>query len=480
MEDDSFQGIAKLTNLVNLYQSALARLQKRLKVKNKLDRKLHKLKLSNEIIAILHLRDEIEQLKGLPENQKATDLYHDIVIEDIKLKKLSDSIATSLNFTEFRDLIRPSVELWWWYPVHPLNRLDPLLGVISVACLIAALALAIDLIPRFFAGGPNLWGGLAVIATPMASWFFGKEALEKIPQGKAFIEKATARSVPSEWQQEVILMLSFIFVVIMSTIYCSRVQVANSYYCLALGQVRGRTIGEIEYEKLSKQKNCNSSWKSILPKLTTAKSKLDVAVAMNPSDPDIHYFLGRIYELRQDLELAKAEYKTAMDSGSQTARIRMGLLYLLDEQEKSAHSAIAILMQAEDFEKEEDKESRKSLYTLRAWARYSQARYQNSETDLAYAESLFKEIKSDYEVKDEAPPALFHCIRAAVLEKQKKYSDIDYFWNECKKNSNQNSLEGDFWRTKYYKCATPENKESRKKKQSMCLEEAKKDKDKDK
>jgi tetratricopeptide (TPR) repeat protein len=488
MEEKPIQGIADLYRLVSLYQESLDGLLRKLKRMSCYDRKFKRVYLSNQIIAILQLRDEIEQLKGVVESQKTNNpyhnnLYHDIVTLDVRLKHLSRVVANSLHFTKIRDLIKPPAERWWWYPVQPLNRflnrINPFLGFLSIACLICFLALAIDLIPRFFASGPNILGGLAVVITPLASWFFGKEALEKAPQSKAILEKAMAAfNIPLEWRQVLVFILSLFFARTMYFLYASKGEIAKTYYCLTLNQVRNKVITEVEYAEIYEKKSCDPNNyfvlpELILPALTTPKSKLDVAIAMNPTDPDVHFLLGRIYELRQDLELARAEYKSAMDSGNQTARIRIVLLYLLEDQEKSANIATSILMQAGDFDNEKDEKHRKSLYTLRAWARYSQSRYSEAIDDLDNAKELFDNLQSIYKQKKEPQPALFYCVRAAVLEKQKKYHNADESWNECGKVVKISDVEDDFWKMRQNMCISDEN---RKKKQSSCLMKAEKEK----
>jgi hypothetical protein len=473
------QNIAELHHLVSLYQESLKRLMKQHEVifwwqTSK------RICQSNQIISVLHLRDEIEQIRGLAENKKINDLYHDIVVQDAKLKKIAHLVAASINFTEIRSLIKPPIERWWWYPPHYLDKFDPLLSFFSMICLIGTLALAIDLVPRFFAGGPNVWGGIAAVAAPLASFFFGKEALEKAPSSKIFLENITSRlNITAHWRQEVVFALSLIFLGAMGKVYYSRSEIAKSYYCLALVQVKDEVISDFDYRKM--HENCKEhSWQNVLPKLTTAESKLKVATEMDSTNADVHFLLGRIYELRQDLDLARAEYKTAMVNTHKLARIRIAQLYLFEEEEKSANIAVSLLVYGKDDENNSDQEYRQSVHTSLAWGRLLQRRYENALTEIDSAKSIYEENRPKYDKNNDRQPALFYCINAAVLEEQKNYSKADTLWNQCFKATASREPEGDFWETKYYKCLSPENRANRSSGHSTCLsKEDKKTKEKD-
>jgi hypothetical protein len=477
------QDIADLHRLINVYTNSLDRVTKIKNSYTSCDRIQRRIGLSRQIIATLFVRDEIERVRGVADKYHHIDFHREIVDQDTRFKKLSGTIASSVNFTEIRDLIKPSPERWWWHVTYPKNRFDPLLSFFSIMFTTASMALAIDFVPRFFAGGINVWGGFFVVTTPLVSYFFGKEALEKLSQSQAFLEKVMASlNIPSRWRQRMVFILSLLFFLSIYSVYVSKEKVADGYYCSALNQLSGNEknkqsiiLGANEYGKLWKDRNCQATWRSFLPDLAMAKSKLDVAVAMNPSDPDIHFLLGRIYELRQDNDLAKSEYKIAMDSGHQMARIRTALLYLLEEQGKSADFASNIINQAGDFEDEEDEENRQSLYTLSGWARYLQGRYSEADRDLGKAEKLSVKLKPKYDSKEEPQPALFYCIKAAVLEKQKNYVSADRNWNECKKNTNPADPEDDFWKTKQALCSSDDNKKDRLKGKSLCLEKVKKE-----
>jgi TPR repeat protein len=449
MEEQRIQGIADLYRLVSLYQESLDRLQRRLKMMNGRDRRSQGVNLSNQIIAILHLRDEIEGLKGITENQKANDIYHEIVTQDLRLKSMSSLVAKSHNFTKIRDLIKPPVERWWWYPIHRCTRLDPIFSFCSIVCLIISLALSIDLIPRFFAGGVDLWGGLGTIVTPLVGWAFGKEALESAPRSKALLERAMAAfEVPLERRQLAVSIFSALFLLISCTVSGMRERISHNYYCMALETEDG---------------NCNGINKFWLTKLflkvaenRNPEANLKVAIALDPSNINALFYLGWLYERRQELELAKGNYKIAANIGDLRASNRLAVLQIFENLEKSADIASTTLLAGRAIAWNSAKEeTRRSWYINIAWSRYLQSREEEASIELGRAKDLAINIPISQ---------LSLCISTAIEQKkfeqeergknkQKKIDKNELLrqWEQCK-NEDTTTRERDFWRGQANKC----------------------------
>jgi tetratricopeptide (TPR) repeat protein len=450
MEEQRIQGIADLYHLVRLYKESLDRLQRRLKMMNGQDRTSKGVNLSNQIIAILHLRDEIEGLKGIAENQKANDIYHEIVIQDLRLKRMSSLVAKSHNFAEIRDLIKPPVERWWWHPIHPCARLDPVFSVCSIACLIVSLALSIDLIPRFFAGGVDLWGGLATIATPLAGWAFGKEALESAPRSKAFLERAMAAfEIPLKRRQLVVFISSVLFLLISCVVSGMREKISDNYYCMAL------KMGDDQ----AKSKNCckvNKSWLTKIAlkiKNPDPEANLKVAVALDPSNVDALFELGWLYEGRQEIGMAQEKYKIAAYIGHLNASNRLAVLQILENSTKSVEMASETLLNSRTKKKlwmDSEDVTRRDWHVTLAWARYTQGREKDSLDQLQLAKKIASKIP-------ESEMSL--CINAAINQKasdrnekeKKSNKQLLEQWKKCQ-NESPTNREEDFWVGQAGKC----------------------------
>jgi tetratricopeptide (TPR) repeat protein len=452
-EKTPLQNIAELHRLVRLYKESLDKLIEQEALDKSIVRlkvywwpKVGRVRLSNQIIMILHLRDEIEQIKELPENRKFNDLYHNIITQDIRLKRHSKLVATSLNFIKIRGLIKPPVERWWWHPVHPLNKLDPFFSSLSIIFLIGALAIAIDLVPRFFAGGADLWGGLIILITPLVSWFFGKEALDGAPKSKALLERAIiALGVSLQWRQEVVFLLSALFLTTLCILSDLREKISDNYYCRAFNQA------EMELNS----KNCNLK----IIANSDPEANLKVAIALNPSNADALFQLGWLYERRQDLKLAQEKYKVAADTGHLLASQRLAILQILENSDKSVDLASATLWAGREKawrSPQSTDDVKQSWHVTLAWVRYLQGREREVQEEIRFAKNLTPHNKKESKVA--------FCVGTAL--QQSKYDkdrigarennvitkrSLIQKWESC---SNQPSTlrERDFWKGQSVRC----------------------------
>jgi hypothetical protein len=364
---------------------------------------------------------------------------------------MSSLVAKSYNFEEIRDLIKPPVERWWWYPIHPCTRLDPVFSFCSIACLIISLALSIDLIPRFFAGGVDLWGGLATIATPLAGWAFGKEALESAPRSKAFLERAMAAfKIPLKRRQLVVFISSASFLLTSCVVSGMREKISNNYYCMALKTEDNQVISKdcIEVKEFWLTKIALNVIKNPDP-----EANLKVATALDPSNVHALFELGSLYEGRQEISAAQEKYKIAADLGHLEASNRLALLQILENSTKSIDMASETLLNSRTKGTlwiDSEDVTRRDWHVTLAWARYTQGREKDSLDQLKLAKTVaLKMPESEISL----------CINAAIdqkvsdrNEKEKKSNkQLLEQWKKCR-NESSTERERDFWVGQAGKC----------------------------
>jgi hypothetical protein len=145
---------------------------------------------ANQILAVLHARDAVQQALLDEKQDKLGDLARVIEL-DQRLKALNVPITQKAPLPDWRASLRPSEEAWWWFlevPPDRWNRLDWLWTALTILCLTISLGLVVDISSRFLAGGPDTWAALTVVAQSVltlltaggALTLAGQEAIKRI------------------------------------------------------------------------------------------------------------------------------------------------------------------------------------------------------------------------------------------------------------------------------------------------------------
>ncbi|MEQ9485520.1 tetratricopeptide repeat protein [Coleofasciculus sp. F4-SAH-05] len=427
-----------------------------------------------KIMDVLAVRDELYQLLVKQGNMSVATL--DKIIElDKQLKEQEDQITTTVDLAEWREILKPKTQGWWWFLVHPWDRRDWLWGLLTAVFIVISLSLAANIVPRFWAGGPSTVGSVTAIGTSLLSLLLGKESLDQAIRGRETLERRFEDSqIPRHLQQEVICMFTGGIFVFMIGFSLSLPQIAKFY----------NWHGERQMQE-------EGGWNS--DKLASAESSFQRAIALNPDNAEAHFNLGWLYERRQNLDEARTEYKIAMQGGSVIARVRLARLYILDDQEKYGMSnavisllkedstlklaatpslrlaqfphltnhvksgtmtAFHILWEGKEEAQQADKEEEKSWYTALGWTRLQQGRFDEALNELNEAVRLQEEQKQEKEnqVNDRNPlaPAYVsnahsYCLRAQALEGQRKLQKAKDDWDKCFRLKNSLAPEVDIW-----------------------------------
>jgi hypothetical protein len=374
-------------------------------------------------------------------------------------------------------LQKPSNAGWWWNLTDLWDKCDLLCKILVNFLLGLSIALAVNIIPRLSAGGPNFHIAIIIVPTLLA-WLFGKELFEQTSCIREFLERLLEAllikfRIPIHFLDELCLLTAFsIFFLPLLIIFLCMNSISNFFYDQGVEQ--------------SGKDWLNSK------SLVSAESNFKLATAFNPDNSKAYFRLGWLYELRQDLNEARNHYKIAMQNGSLIARVRLAGLLLRENQEKleeqvpeenqltSSEQRIqndVLKVQKlkdkstqQEKDKEKDKngtpnlantaaiileqgrvqaegnefpsEDRLSWYIAIAWSRLQQKRYGDASDNLNMARPLFNDVKKQKESENKKPSTSFYCIEAELLEqKSKKEKALPIIKNKNKlKSGNANVL----------------------------------------
>jgi TPR repeat protein len=285
---------------------------------------------SKRVREILENRDRLEEILQEREYKISLSNLDELIELDERLEQQSHQIAQIKAYQEWKKVLKKQDVAWWNFqaPVHLFDRLDWLWGLLTIGFLIVSLALAIDLVPRFWIAGPSVVGSLAVIGPVFLSWLFGKESLEKAVQSKTSMERVLEKvKIPAIYRQEFMLITSFFVFLLTFASYRQMHRIANMYYQEGWHQVKAA-----QYDGLNSKEFIN------------AESNFSIALAFDPDHKDARANLGWIYEMRQDFDKARNEYNKAAQNGSLYAHVRLARLKILMDKKRDSPSIAANLL----------------------------------------------------------------------------------------------------------------------------------------
>jgi tetratricopeptide (TPR) repeat protein len=350
---------------------------------------------------------------------------------DSQLKQNAQCLTNALDaktLTRYRDSLSQRAERWWWHldeqqPPHPLDRHDWIWNGLSFPIWTASVALLINIASRFFSGGPDITGAIAVIVPTLLALLQANSNLTDT--GKRGFDGLLERlKIPSSLQSEARFASIFLFLVGIFSFWAALPDISERYRSWGLADYRAGN-------------------------LSGAESKYKRAIALNPDNVNAHYSLGRIYENWWRLDEAKQEYRVAVSGYVTRAYNNLARLYILD---KNYPAALSLLIQGLELSKQQlalpkDKpviypEDQYNLAKNLGWVRFEQNRDAEAETALYQAIS----IATDPNVSRYIPNrASAHCLLAQVLSRQKKPGAIEQ-WNQCKALGNpKETPEEDTW-----------------------------------
>jgi hypothetical protein len=403
-----------------------------------------KRKVVAAFLRALRARDQFEKSCLNSNKSKAIlGLHERIKFWDDRLEALK-WLYDYIDISEYYYLADPlPPKQWWLSPINILDKLDkPVFKPLTICFIGGFIALLVDIVPRFWAGGPSIVGVLAVIGPAFMLWLFGKEPLDRLLKLGGFLENCLRKH--KIWRylaSEITFFLSLSFFLIALYLYLNKLPDISKHYF---------------NKAYPDEKKCATS--QILRNVSSVEANLLRALAFNPDNADAHFCLGWLYENRQDLDAAKKSYglayqnssfddekkskELAYQNSSFMAGIRLAGIHMNEGKSSSINLAAGLLKKIEPEAKKMlqlvDSEKENSFfYQYRSWValfsevRLSQKRYYES-YDLVIEQGIFHEydflvknkgnmdqLKEEYLLKGTG----LYCIAAALYEDLEKLAD---------------------------------------------------------
>jgi tetratricopeptide (TPR) repeat protein len=246
--------------------------------------------------------------------------------------------------------------LWWvfhrpgasWQKIKEELTWNRLREWMALGCVFMSFSLLTHLGPLLWAGGPAEISALAVVGPGLLSLL----SLEKLSRSKEALEKVGLSS-------GLICLTCVITSGCLGLAFFQKPQIATYFYCWSDLKIKKASSPGIDWTEAfgSTFRSCWENPEATADIASTdeglihAEPDLKIAIAFDPNYANARARLGWLYELRQDIDQAKVEYKLALQSkfkrngkiqdGWLIARIRLSQLILV-EAETGSGSPVTI------------------------------------------------------------------------------------------------------------------------------------------
>ena len=383
---------------------------------------------TEQALKILCTRDTL-QIALLSEAPIAAERLQRIYRLDTQLKKKKNAakILKAIDLENYRETLPEHPQSWWWnldktQPPHFLDRYEWFFNGLTFGSWTVSIALLINIASRFFSGGPDVVGAIAVILPSLFALLKAKSDLTEAGQ-KGFDTLLQWMRIPAvinaraKFSSTLILLIGLLF------FWQKLPQVSQFYSRLGLNHYRADELSsaEINYQR---------------------------AISLDPNNAEAHYNLGRLYEDWLRFDDAEREYQIAVSANIPRAHNNLARLYIL---EKNYSEAVSLLIKGLRLVEEEltlPEESRSiypedhyNLLKNLAWVRFEQSQYENAEKLLSEAILISNNPEI---IKYVQSRASVHCILAQVLELGGD-KDAHSQWELCQQLADSSIPEEDTW-----------------------------------
>ena len=346
---------------------------------------------------------------------------------DERLRNCAYKINKAIDLVSYRQNLSHSLEGWWWYleqshTVRWINRYDLFFSVLTFCMWTVSIALLIDLAGRFFSGGPDVNGLLAIILPSLLALITARDGLD-VERKKLINSLLVFIKVPDFLQTKIRFLLTLLLFFFLLCLWNSLPIISKYYADLGLQHYRSDElhIAEHNYKR---------------------------AIALHPGDGLAYYSLGRLYEDWLRFDDAKQFYQVAAGANDIRARNNLARLYILEGDHSKAVSLLVGSQKLLENQLALPKEFRSifpedqyNLLKNLGWVRFEQQENEKARNFLNRALDVYSDQGIPIYLENTASA---HCILAQVLERQEE-KGINEHWNLCRRLANSELPEEDAW-----------------------------------
>jgi tetratricopeptide (TPR) repeat protein len=357
-----------------------------------------------QVLRLLLARDALQSSLD-PNRQEMPNSALQLVNLDSRLKKMAGVIARTVDLKEWTNSLKPPAQSWWWSfdaPRDALARFNWLWGGITALAVTFSISFTIDISSRFIKGTPDTTGTFALVIQGLIMALSTGGVATKV--GRETVDKALEYlKIPSSFWNVTKAMLAVVVFLAIAGFHLSMPLIAVLYNNIALDkQQKGQITSALAYYKR--------------------------AVALYPDYPAAHYNQGLLMEDLQDYKTAMLEYRLAMQGGLDAAYNNLARLNIIN---KAYSDAATLLISGLEIVKD-DRVKYDMLKNL-AWARVSQSRFSEAETN----------ARSAIDLDNSRAPG--YCLLAQALEGSGDIQAALQPWNDCLKYANAHNPDEDNW-----------------------------------
>ncbi len=367
---------------------------------------------ADQALAVLDRRDEVRTALRDGKAARGPHLARTAVL-DRRLHRQAPWILRVVDQADHRAELGTTSDAWWW-SLAP--RTVIFWRVASIVVLTAATSLLLDVSSRFFRGGPDQFGLVAVVGPAILTLLTAKSTL--LARGANELAPAFPKTMPLRGLRFLHLRFTACLAIlaIAFSLHASLTWIANAYTRRGWSRQKAEDLSGA-YEDYSR------------------------AVALNVGIPGPHLYLARLLESLGDESGARAEYRVTLRNCSDPgicARAANNLARLDILGGRYAEAVSELRRWAESL----PNDPMLGYYTKKnmGWARLKQGRLKEAHQALDAALTIAGTRSLPQNIAADA-----HCLLAETLEAEGQAQLARPQWFTCLRYVNAQTDEGDGW-----------------------------------
>jgi tetratricopeptide (TPR) repeat protein len=230
-------------------------------------------------------------------------------------------------------LLQKFLTIWDMFRCLLFDKLDLLWKIFTLGFTAFSLALLGNMVPRFWVSGITPENFIGTALPGLLSILISKDTLGQVTNGYGVLEKSLKKLpiIPAWIRQELAFCLAFILFWIILFCHQNLNTFSTCYYQRGLLQIPTKLLEVNESPNwmcgaIFMMSGTNHA--TLEKSISKAEDDFKRSVALNPDHQKSNFYLGWLYELKQDLKNAEIYYSIAMQNKSILSRIRLANFHI--------------------------------------------------------------------------------------------------------------------------------------------------------